>query len=88
MERQWLNDKYAAVSVKTLGPGTYAGLAKVTNSEGDTATTNLTIQINQVVIVPPPRIDFLNPSYVRARWYLGRVYGANFQRTMTVRVRL
>jgi hypothetical protein len=73
---------------KTLGSGTYTVSLKVTNSEGDTATTSLTIQINQVVIVPPPRIDSLNPSYVRRNvgtWVA--VYGANFQRTMTVRVR-
>jgi hypothetical protein len=73
---------------RTLGPGTYTVSLQVTNSEGDSATASLTIQINQVTILLPPRIDYTNPSYVRrgvGTWLA--VYGANFQRTMTVQVR-
>lgn len=72
----------------TLGMGTYTVSLQVGNSEGDTATTSLTIQINQVVILLPPRIDYTNPSYVRRNvgtWLA--VYGANFQPSMRVQVR-
>jgi len=72
----------------TLGAGTHVVSLEVTNSEGSIASASATIQINQVVIVLAPRIDLINPSYVRfgqGTW-LG-VYGGNFQSSMRVQVR-
>lgn len=72
----------------TLGAGLHKIALDVTNSEGGVATASLIIAINEVVIVPPPRIDGLNPSYVRrgfGTWII--VTGVNLKSNMTVRVR-